>query len=124
LGDHDRPLLHISGKVKCCKKPFLMRMSLSFEALIRMPLEKDWLIRSMGNNQRVMAAVPQVASVSYFAVAGQAPYQSILSRPEQLESIRRQIDPQWVFALTLSKIWNDPRFLTVNAYEALSQWMP
>jgi acyl-CoA synthetase (AMP-forming)/AMP-acid ligase II len=44
--------------------------------------------------------------------------------PEQLESIRREIDPHWVFGpSTLKKIWNDSRFLTADGYEDLSQWM-
>lgn len=106
-------------------------VSLSFEALYQDAIGvASWLVSSDGEiNQRVMIAMPSGAAsaVLYFGsmFAGQVavPIDPFL-RPEQLESIRRQIDPQWVFGpSTLRKIWNDPRFLTADAYEALSQWM-
>jgi long-chain acyl-CoA synthetase len=105
--------------------------SLSFEALYQDAIGvASWLISSDGEiNQRIMIAMPSgvVSTVLYFGstFAGQVavPIDPFLM-PEQLESIRRQINPQWVFGPSmLRKIWNDQRFLTVDAYEALSQWM-
>jgi long-chain acyl-CoA synthetase len=106
-------------------------VSLSFEALYQDAIGvASWLISSEGEaNQRVMIAMPSgvASAVLYFGsmFAGQVavPIDPFL-RPEQLESIRRQIDPQWIFGPSaLRKIWNDPRFLTANGYEVLSQWM-
>lgn len=106
-------------------------VSLSFEALYQDAIGvASWLISSEGEaGQRVMIAMPSsVASATlYFATmfAGRvAVPMDPLMRPEQLEWMRREIDPQWVFGpSTLTKIWNDPKFLTADGYEVLSQWM-
>lgn len=105
-------------------------VSLSFEALYQDTIRvARWLSSESKVSQRVMIAMPSgVASAvlyfgSMFASQVAVPIDPLL-RTEQFESIRRQIDPQWVFGpSTLRKIWNDPKFLTVDAYEALSQWM-
>jgi acyl-CoA synthetase (AMP-forming)/AMP-acid ligase II len=105
-------------------------VSLSFEVLFRdaMGIAK-WLSTEGEAGQRVMIVMPSSVSsaILYFAAmfAGQVavPINPFLI-PEQLESVRREIDPQWVFGpSTLKKIWNDPRFLIADGYEALSQWM-
>ena len=106
-------------------------VSLSFEALYQDAIGvASWLISSEGEaGQRVMIAMPSsVASATlYFATmfAGRvAVPMDPLMRPEQLEWMRREIDPQWVFGpSTLTKICNDPKFLTADGYEVLSQWM-
>jgi long-chain acyl-CoA synthetase len=105
-------------------------VSLSFEALYRDATGvAKWLNSGGEVNQRVMIALPSgvTSAILYFAAmfAGQVavPIDPFL-RPEQLEFMRREIDPQWVFGpSTLKKIWNDPRFLIADGYEALSQWM-
>ena len=105
-------------------------VSLSFEALYRDAIGiAKWLSTKGEAGQRVMIAMPSSVSsaILYFAAmfAGQVavPVDPLL-RPEQLEFMRREIDPQWVFGpSTLKKIWNDPRFLIADGYEALSQWM-
>ena len=105
-------------------------IALSFEALHQDAIRLAKWISSEGEaGQRVMIAMPSsVASATlYFAAlfAGRVavPIDPLL-RPEQLERMRREIDPQWVFgASTLTKIWSDPKFLTADGYEVLSQWM-
>ena len=103
---------------------------LSFEALHQDTIRLAKWISSEGEaGQRVMIAMPSgVASATlYFATifAGRVAVPiDPLMRPEQLEWMRREIDPQWVFGpSTLTKIWNDPKFLTADGYEVLSQWM-
>ena len=105
-------------------------VSLSFEVLYQDTIRLAKWISSGGEaGQRVMIAMPSgVASATlYFAsmFAGRVavPIDPLL-RPEQLEWMRREIDPQWVFGpSTLTKIWNDPKFLKGDDYEVLSQWM-
>ena len=105
-------------------------VSLSFETLYQDASEVAKWISSEGEaGQRVMIAMPSSVSsaILYFAsmFAGQVavPIDPSLG-PERLESIRREIDPQWVFGLsTLKKIWNDSKFLKVNGYEDLFQWI-
>jgi acyl-CoA synthetase (AMP-forming)/AMP-acid ligase II len=105
-------------------------VSLSFEALYRDATGvAKWLNSGGEVSQRVMIALPSgvTSAILYFGVifAGQiaVPIDPLL-RPEQLESMRREIGPQWVFGpSTLKKIWNDSRFLTADGYEDLSQWM-
>jgi len=105
-------------------------VSLSFEVLYRdvMGIAK-WLSTEGKAGQRVMIVMPSSVSsaIFYFGAmfAGKVavPIDPFLI-PEQLESIRREIDPQWVFGpSTLKKIWNDSRFLTADGYGDLSQWM-
>lgn len=101
-------------------------VSLSFEVLYQDTiLLAKWISSEGESGQRVMIAMPSgvASAILYFAImfAGQVavPIDPFLI-PECLEYIRREIDPQWVFGLsTLKKIWNDPRFLTANGYEAL-----
>jgi len=103
-------------------------VSLSFETLYRDATEIGKWLNSEGEvGQRVMIVMPSSVSsaILYFAAmfAGQVavPIDPLL-RPEQLESMREEIDPQWVFGpSTLKKIWNDSRFLTADGYEDLSQ---
>jgi long-chain acyl-CoA synthetase len=105
-------------------------IALSFGALHQDAIRLAKWISSEGEaGQRVMIAMPSgVASATlYFATlfAGRVavPIDPLL-RPSQLEWMRREIDPQWVFGpSTLTKIWNDPKFLTADGYEVLSQWM-
>jgi len=105
-------------------------VSLSFKALCRDATGiAKWLNSEGEAGQRVVIAMPSSASsaILYFAVmfAGQVavPIDPFLI-PEQLESMRREIDPQWVFGpSTLKRIWNDSRFLRADGYEDLSQWM-
>ena len=105
-------------------------VSLSFEVLYQDTIRlAKWISSEGESGQRVMIAMPSgVASATlYFAsmFAGRVavPIDPLL-RPEQLEWMRREIDPQWVFGpSTLTKIWNDPKFLTADGYEVLSQWM-
>lgn len=105
-------------------------VSLSFEALYQDATGiAKWLNSEGAAGQRVMIIMPSSVSsaILYFAAmfAGQVavPIDPFLI-PEQLESIRREIDPQWVFGPSaLKKIWNDSRFLTADGYEALPQWM-
>ena len=104
--------------------------SLSFETLYRNAIGiAKWLKAEGVAGQRVMIALPSgvTSAILYFGVifAGRiaVPIDPLL-RPEQLESMRREIGPQWVFGpSTLKKIWNDSRFLTADGYEDLSQWM-
>lgn len=105
-------------------------VSLSFEALYQDATGiAEWLNSEGKAGQRVMIVMPSSVSsaILYFAAmfAGQVavPIDTFLI-PEQLESMRREIDPQWVFGpSTLKKIWSDSRFLTADGYEDLSQWM-
>jgi acyl-CoA synthetase (AMP-forming)/AMP-acid ligase II len=105
-------------------------LSLSFETLYRNAIGIAKCLKAEGMaGQRVMIALPSSVSsaILYFAAmfAGQVavPIDPFLI-PGQLESIRREIDPHWVFGpSTLKKIWNDSRFLTADGYEDLSQWM-
>lgn len=103
---------------------------LSFEALCQDAIGiGEWLRREGMAGQRVMIAMPSgvASAILYFAAmfTGQVavpinPYQ----KPEQLESIRKESDPQWVFGFPeLKRIWKDSRFLTVESYEDLSQWI-
>lgn len=105
-------------------------VSLSFEALYRDATGIAKWLNSQGEaGQRVMIVMPSSVSsaVLYFGAmfAGQvAVLIDPLLLPEQLESMRREIDPQWVFGPSaLRKIWNDSRLLTADSYEDLSQWM-
>ena len=105
-------------------------VSLSFEALFRDATEMAKWLNSEGEvGQRVMIVMPSsvTSAILYFAAmfAGQVavPINPFLIS-EQLESIRREINPQWVFGPSaLKKIWKDPRFLTADGYQDLSQWM-
>jgi len=105
-------------------------VSLCFEALYRDATRMAEWLNSMGEvGQRVMIAMPSSASsaILYFAAmfAGQVavPIDPLL-RPEQLESMRREIDPQWVFGPSgLKRLWNDVSLLPVDGYEDLNQWM-
>jgi acyl-CoA synthetase (AMP-forming)/AMP-acid ligase II len=105
-------------------------VSLSFEMLYRDATGiAKWLNSGGKAEQRVMIAMSSgvAGAILYFATmfAGQVavPIDPFL-RPEQLESMRGEIDPQWVFGpSTLKKIWNDSRFLTADGYEDLSRWM-
>ena len=105
-------------------------VSLSFEALYRDATGiAKWLNSEGDAGQRVMIVMPSSVSsaILYFAVmfAGQVavPIDPLL-RPEQLESLRGEIDPHWVFGpSTLKKIWNDSKFLITDGYEDLSQWI-
>jgi len=105
-------------------------LSLSFEALYRDATGiAKWLNSEGEVGQRVMIALPSgvTSAILYFAAmfAGQVavPIDPFLM-PEQLESMRREIDPQWVFGpSTLKKIWNDSKFLTADGYKDLFQWM-
>jgi long-chain acyl-CoA synthetase len=103
---------------------------LSFKALHQDAIRLAKWISSEGEaGQRVMIAMPSgVASATlYFATlfAGRVAVPiDPLMRPEQLEWMRREIDSQWVFGSSaLTKIWNDPKFLITDGYEALSQWI-
>ena len=104
--------------------------SLSFGTLYRNAIGiAKWLKAEGVAGQRVMIALPSgvTSAILYFGVifAGRiaVPIDPLL-RPEQLESMRREIGPQWVFGpSTLKKIWNDSRFLTADGCEDLSQWM-
>lgn len=104
--------------------------SLSFEFLFQDAMGvANWLSSAGEVGQRVMIAMPSSVSsaILYFAAmfAGQVavPINPYLI-PERLESVRREIDPQWIFGTsTLKKIWNDPRYLTVDGYGDLSQWI-
>jgi len=105
-------------------------VSLSFEVLYQDTIRLAKWISSEGEaGQRVMIAMPSGAASAtlYFATmfAGRVPVQiDPLLRPEQLEWMRREIDPQRVFGhSTLTKIWNDPKFLKADGYEVLSQRM-
>ncbi len=105
-------------------------VSLSFEALYRDATGvAKWLNSGGEVSQRVMIALPSgvTSAILYFAAmfAGQVvvPIDPFLIL-DQLESIRREIDPQWVFGPSiLKKIWNDSRFLTTDGYDDLYQWM-
>jgi len=100
-------------------------VSLSFEVLYRDAMGiANWLSTEGKAGQRVMIVMPSSVSsaILYFAAmfAGQVavPIDPFLI-PEQLESIRREIDPHWVFGpSTLKKIWNDSRFLTQLPHSA------
>jgi acyl-CoA synthetase (AMP-forming)/AMP-acid ligase II len=106
------------------------QVSLSFEMLYRDATGiAKWLNSEGKAEQRVMIAMSSgvASAILYFASMYArrvvVPIDPFL-RPEQLESMRREIDPQWVFGpSTLKKIWNDSRFLTADGYEDLSQWM-
>jgi len=105
-------------------------VSLSFEMLYQDTLRiAKWLSSEGEAGQRVMIVMPSSVSsaILYFATvfAGQVavPIDPLL-RLEQLESMRREIDPQWVFGPTALKcLWNDASFLSVDGYEDLKQWI-
>ena len=87
-----------------------------------------WLNSEGEASQRVMIALPSgvTSAVLYFGVlfAGRVavPVDPML-RPDQLESMRREIDPQWVFGPSdLKSIWKDQRLCLVNSYQELRQW--
>ena len=104
--------------------------SLSFETLYRNVIGiAKWLKTEGVAGQRVMIALPSgvASAILYFGVifAGRiaVPIDPLL-RPEQLESMRREIDPQWVFGTSdLRNVWNDPRFLPVDGYPDLYHWI-
>jgi acyl-CoA synthetase (AMP-forming)/AMP-acid ligase II len=104
-------------------------VSLSFEALYQDAIGVGkWLISEGEVGQRVMIALPSGVSstVLYFGVmlAGRVavPVDPML-RPDQLESMRREIDPQWVFGPSdLKSLWKDQRLCLVNSYQDLRQW--
>jgi len=105
-------------------------VSLSFEMLYQDTFRiAKWLNSEGEAGQRVMIVMPSSVSsaILYFATvfAGQVavPIDPLL-RLEQLESMRREIDPQWVFGPTaLKRLWNDASFLSVDGYEDLNQWI-
>jgi acyl-CoA synthetase (AMP-forming)/AMP-acid ligase II len=123
-------LLQTASKTPQKEAIFDEEVSLSAGVLCRnaMGIAK-WLNSEGEAGQRVMIVMPSgvTSAILYFAAmfAGKVavPIDPLLI-PNQLESIRRQIDPQWVFGPSLlKKIWNDPRFLTADGYEDLCQWM-
>ncbi|NWF92934.1 MAG: acyl--CoA ligase [Syntrophaceae bacterium] len=103
-------------------------LSLSFEGLYRSAIGvAKWLNREGESGQRVMIAMPSgvVSAVLYFGsiLAGQvaAPVDPSL-RPEQLDLIRKEIDPHWVFGTSeLKRVWNDSKFFPVDRYQDLSR---
>lgn len=105
-------------------------VSLSFEALYQDAIRlAKWLNSEGEAGQRVMIALPSgvTSAIVYFGVifAGRiaVPIDPLL-RPEQLESMRREIGPQWVFGTSdLRNLWNDPRFLPVDGYPDLYHWI-
>ena len=104
--------------------------SLSFETLYRNAIGiAKWLKAEGVAGQRVMIALPSgvTSAILYLGVifAGRiaVPIDPLL-RPEQLESMRREIGPQWVFGTSdLRNLWNDPRFLPVDSYPDLYHWI-
>jgi len=104
-------------------------VSLSFEALYQDTIRlAKWLNSEGEASQRVMIALPSgvTSAVLYFGVlfAGRVavPVDPML-RPDQLESMRREIDPQWVFGPSdLKSLWKDQRLCLVNSYQELRQW--
>ncbi len=108
---------------------FNEQISLSFEGLYQDAIQVAKWINSEGEaGQRVMIALPSglPSAIVYFAsmFAGRVsvPIDPLL-RPEQLELMRREIDPQWVFGPSdLKSLWNDQRFCPVNRYQDLHQW--
>lgn len=103
--------------------------SLSFGNLYQNAIQiSKWLNLEGEAGQRVMIALPSgvTSALLYFGVllAGRVavPVDPML-RPDQLESMRREIDPQWVFGPSdLKSIWNDQKFLPVDSYQDLRQW--
>jgi len=102
--------------------------SLSFEALYQDATGiAKWLNSEGKTRQRVMIAMPSSVSsaVFYFAamLAGQVavPIDPFLI-PEQLESMRKEIDPKWVFGPSVFKgLWNDANFLPIDGYMDVKQ---
>ena len=104
-------------------------VSLSFKGLYQDAISvAEWLSSEGEAGQRVMIALPSgvATTVIYFGVmfAGRvAVLVDPMQRPNQLESMRREIDPQWVIGPTdLKNIWNEQKLYPVNSYQDLVQW--
>jgi acyl-CoA synthetase (AMP-forming)/AMP-acid ligase II len=105
-------------------------VSLSFEALYRDAIGiAKWLYSEGKAGQRVMLAMPSNASSAVFYFAAMLAEQVAVPInpfliPEQLESIRREIDPKWVFGPSALKgLWNNANFLPVDGYQDIQRWV-
>ncbi len=122
-------LLHTASRIPPKEAIFDEEVSLSFQALCQDATGMaKWLSSEAGAEERVMIAMPSgvVSAILYFGtmIAGQVaiPINPFLN-PGQLRSLRREIEPRWVFGISsLKGIWNDTSFIAVDSYKELSNW--